>query len=134
MLNISWEKLNQIGPVVHILAGSPKVDKIASYRAARILNTLRQVMPKIADAREAVWKKYCDKDEKFDCKIDEDGNYMFSDKEAAKKCADECQALFESNFVEIRCEKLPFDGVKGQLTGNEIIAIEDILDGVPDVA
>ncbi len=134
MLNISWANANKIGPVVQVLAQSPKCDKTAAYRAGRIFDAIRREQAKVAKAADEIWRKYCDKDEKLDCKRDPKGNYLFTNKENAEKCQAEVKAKFEETFISIKAHKLDFKAVQPELTGEEIIAIEEILDGVPDVA
>lgn len=133
MLKISWAEINSIGPVIHVLATSPKVDKTASYRAGRIMAVVQRSIKNINSEREKIWVKYCDKDENLNPKKDENGNFIFTKEDVAKTCADEVFELFKSNYLEVKCQKLPYEGVKDHLTGNEMVAIESIVEGIPEI-
>lgn len=123
--------------VINVLAHDGKVDPVVSYRAARIMSTLKSKGKEMHSAREAIWLQFCDYEGEGDEKKpvrDENGQLKFSNEEKVKECMAAVDELFNKNTVEVKVHKLPFEGVKGHLPGGDIIAIEEILEGIPEIA
>lgn len=137
MIQLSWSAINQMANVINTLAHNGKVDRVVSYRAARIMNSLKSKAKDMHAAREAIWLKFCDYEGEGDAKKplrDENGQLKFSDESKVKECMAAVDELFNKELVEVPIYKLPFDGVKDHLPGGDIIAIEEILEGVPEIA
>lgn len=101
---------------------SHELDSETAYRVGRICQSAMKEMEKASVKEKAIIGKF---------EKDAEGNFKTTADEV--KCGEELNKLFEKNMVEIKVNKLRFKGVKG-LSGVEMVAIECILDGIPEVA
>lgn len=132
MLTLTWETINTnafVGGVVK-LNRSTALDAKNSYRIGRIFQACDKAMRECAEKEGELRKKYC--------KLDEQGNPTteFKDDESKIKFEGEFKAVLQSNSATIKVHKLEYTAVgqvKG-LTGEEMVAMESIVSGIPEVA
>lgn len=116
MLKLTWKQLNNPGfaQAMVKLNQSTQLDAKTAYRVGRICQAAIKEMEKSELCGKKLKEKWPKKE----------------DAEALKKAMEEAM---EENFVEIKVHKLDFNLIRG-LTGGEMIAIEHIMDNVPDIA
>lgn len=131
MINISWSKLNEIASVISRLSADPKADPVASYRAARVFAVGKREVGKIQEAQEVIFKKYQEQDGDK-TKLDDKGEPIWNAPDAAENCYKEVKALMDDTKVDIKINKFEYAHIK-HLTGQELMVIEEFVDGIPDV-
>lgn len=131
MLKLSWASVNEMANTINAVANDPKVDKVTSYRCGRIMGALKSNQNKMLEARMKVWERFADRDEQLNPKKDERGNFIFSG-EKQKECFVAVEELFKSNFIEVKVYKLKYEDLKEHLTGADLFAIEEIVEGLPE--
>ena len=113
---------------INALCNSREVDEKTAYRAGRIAVAGKREMEKLVTHEEAIRAKYT-------MTVTEGDKSRLEWKEpgAAEKANAEFADLLEGKEVDIKVHKLDFGSVKG-LTGAEMIALEPVMDNIPEEA
>jgi hypothetical protein len=132
MLSIKWERLQDahFKNALLKLNGSAELDNKNSYRVGRIIVAADKAMRAYNVQELELRMKHCSLDEK--------GNPtdQFKSEEARKAYETATQTILSSNVVEVKATKLDFTAIEKvkNLSGVERVVIEEIMDGVPEVA
>lgn len=134
MLTVTWSQLNKpsVAGALMTLANSNKVDRTTAYRAARIVEKANREMEKAREYEEKLVAQYAKKDDKGQIIKNENGQAEM-DEESQKKLNAEFEKYCAEQKVEIKVHKLDFTKLDG-LTGTQLLALSDFVEGVPEVA
>lgn len=134
MVRMSWKQLNEIAGVIQKLANDPKVDQVASYRAARVFAIGHREVGKITEAQNTLFKKFHKVDEKGEPVLDDKKQPIWASAESAQQCHDELEKMMTDTTVEIKINKFEYAHLSKCLTGAELMAIEEFVNGIPEIA
>lgn len=135
MLTLTAKKMNERGFIGAMLTlnSDPKLDRATAYRVGRIVDVGQRELAKIHEVELEMRTELAEKDEKGEIVMIDMGHEGKRAKVAEDKLGEyekRIEKLLEKE-IYIRVHKLDFNMLQG-LTGAQLVAIEDILDNVPN--
>ena len=131
MVTLTWARINEIADVIGRLSKDGKADPKASYRAARIFATGKQQVKLMQEKQAEVFAKYQSKTEDGKPEFDAQGQMVWNSPTAAEECYKEIQEMMEKTSVDVKIHRFEYQQIK-HLPGADIVAIEDLVDGLPE--
>lgn len=125
MIKLTIEQLINSTGVLQKLSASPLKARTA-FAVAKLLKTAEAEMNGFNDARMILVKKYGQKDEKGEIKLDENNNYLIE----SEHIADFNRELSEliGTEIELNVTKIKLDDLTLDITPSEMIALEPFLE------
>lgn len=135
MLKLTAKKMNDRGFIgaIMTLNNDPKLDKQTAYRVGRIFDMGQRELAKIHETEMELRKELAEKDEKGEIVMLDMGHEGKRAKVAEDKLEEYEKRMDQilEKEINIKVHKLDFNMLQG-LTGAQLVAIEEILDNVPD--
>ncbi len=134
MLELKWADINKTGFIgaMMTLNNNNELDRITAYRVGRIVDVCRRELKKAHDKELVLATEFAE--------LDASGKPVMVEVQGGKrpkvhadnsaKMDEAMDKLFEENTVQIKVHKLDFNALSG-LTGEQIIAIEAIVENLP---
>lgn len=122
MIKVTMEQILKVNPVLGKLVGNSYTGRIA-FAMARLAREVSKEMALFEDSRMEIIRKYADKDENNETKVNSDGTVHISD-ENLILCNGELNEILNEN-IELTIEPLPIDWFENiELTIEEALALE----------
>lgn len=126
MIKVTVEQILKINPVLSKLVTKSYAGRIA-FAIARLAREVTKEVEVFDNTRTDIVKKYADKDEYGEVKVNENGNVHITDENLAL-CNKELNEVLISE-IELNANKMPIDWFEDvELTVEEALALEAFID------
>ncbi len=136
MLTFTWAELNR-EPLVKAMVklnNCDKLDERTAYRIGRMVQLAGREMEKARQQEFDLAKKYAALNEAGEIIVN-NGMPQWKDEDASKAFSKELEQLLHDTKVSFKVHKLDFHALHNAgLTGAEMVALEPIIEGLPEVA
>lgn len=132
MLKLTWEQMNEptfVSAIVK-LSQNRELEQKTAYRVGRIFAVARREMERLREVELKLRENYALRDGDGKPQTTNEGEFIVAPENMEKYDADFKKAVSEKS-VEIKVHKIDFAAIKG-LSGQELVAIEEIVDGCPE--